>query len=177
MLNLIIDGYNLIRQVPALSRAEEVSLTAGRQALIAKLQTYRRVKPHRVTVVFDGQNPLGEAATTYREGGLAVCFSSGVSSADDVIRELSLRHGAAAVVVTSDRQVADYSRAQGCAVVGAPEFYERLQLAEFIAVTGKSGAEEKDDAPAHKRWLTYKKGPSRRLPKKARRDRKRLNQL
>ena len=62
-IHIIIDGYNLIRQSPTLSRLDRQDIASGREALVARLAAYRKLKPHRITVVFDGaQAPAFAAA-------------------------------------------------------------------------------------------------------------------
>jgi hypothetical protein len=51
---IIIDGYNLIRKFPPLSRVEAQNFSRGREVLLEWLTEYRRQKPHPITVVFDG---------------------------------------------------------------------------------------------------------------------------
>ena len=55
-IHIIIDGYNMIRQSPELSKQEDVDIQLGREALIDWLAAYKRHRPHKITVVFDGSN-------------------------------------------------------------------------------------------------------------------------
>ena len=75
-IHIIIDGYNLIRQSSALSDLDEQDIQLGREALIDQLAAYKRLKGHRISVVFDGQN----ASTTYsrrdRVKGIDILCSS-----------------------------------------------------------------------------------------------------
>jgi predicted RNA-binding protein with PIN domain len=177
MLTLIIDGYNLIRQIPALEAKERESLEAGRQTLIAKLGRYRKFKPHKVTVVFDGVGGMGEGASVYKEAGVGVCFSSERHGADGVIKNLAKVLGAKAIVVSSDRSVADFAKGCGCAVIDSVAFYEKLAFAELAEIKGVVAETDGQKRPQHKRWMTYKKGPERKLPKKQRRNKKKLEKL
>lgn len=174
--HIIIDGYNLIRQVPYLSHAEQFSLENGRQKLIHILAQYRRHKSHKITVVFDGSGTLSEFASPYREAGVSVCFSPGGQSADEVIQNMCLNKQGSVIVVSSDRGVTDFAKAHGAAIISAPEFYRRLrQINERNTGTGLSP--DKIVRGTHKRWTTQKKGPQKRLPKKLRRNQNRLNTL
>lgn len=177
MLTLIVDGYNLIRQIPALEAHERESLEAGRQTLVAKLARYRKFKPHKVTVVFDGVGGMGEGSSTYKEAGIGVCFSSEAHGADGVIKNLAKSLGAKAVVVSSDRSVTDFAKGCGCAVIDSVSFYEKLAFAEMASVKGMAAPEKEPERPRHKRWMTYKKGPGQKLPKKLRRNKKKLEKL
>ena len=53
-VHVIVDGYNLIRQSAALSKFDQTDLQLGREALIDNLAAYKRIKKHKITVVFDG---------------------------------------------------------------------------------------------------------------------------
>jgi len=63
-IHIIIDGYNLIRQSNSLSILDMQDIQLGREALVDMLAAYKKVKPHRITVVFDGTTapPLFTAA-------------------------------------------------------------------------------------------------------------------
>ena len=77
-----------------------------------------------------------------------------------------------AIVVTSDREIESYASARGANVVHSPEFQEKLTMASYMALKGKeeNGSEG---------WIptTQKKGPRRRLSKKARKNRARIHKL
>ena len=51
-MRLVIDGYNLIHTVPELAFASDKG--QGREALMEALRLYRKKRPHKVKVVFDG---------------------------------------------------------------------------------------------------------------------------
>ena len=176
MTKIIIDGYNLIRQVPELMEHENESLEAGRTALLKRLRAYRQYKAHPITVVFDGKSEMSEAAVPFREAGLTLCFSTGAQTADDVILELLGKHTDDTIVVTSDRFVMQSVRAKGCAIIDSVTFYQKMMLA--LQMEGASfSSEDTKPKPTHKRWTTYKKGPSKRLPKAKRRNTVRLKDL
>ena len=52
-IHIIIDGYNLIRRSKKLSAFDVQDIQLGREALIDMLATYKKIKAHRITVVFD----------------------------------------------------------------------------------------------------------------------------
>ena len=171
-IHIIIDGYNLIRQSSALSDLDEQDIQLGREALIDQLAAYKRLKGHRISVVFDGQN----ASTTYsrrdRVKGIDILFSSVGELADTAIKRMVSGEKERAIVVTSDREIESYASARGANVVHSPEFQEKLTMASYMALKGKeeNGSEG---------WIptTQKKGPRRRLSKKARKNRARIHKL
>ena len=176
MSQILIDGYNLIRQVPELFCFEARSLEAAREQLLAALRRYRQYKPHAITVVFDGRSEFSERAEPFRDKGLTICFSTSAQTADDVIVRLLQHKRGETVVVSSDRAVQQAARTAGAAVLDSVTFYKKVALA--LAMDGTLPADDTGKtAPAHKRWATFKKGPSKRLPKKLRQNKNRTKSL
>lgn len=176
-IHLIIDGYNLIRQSNAFLRQERVSLEAGRQALVQKLSHYKKIKRHKITVVFDGSTALSEFAPTYKEAGLSICFSPQGRSADDIIKEWAETERSQAIIVTSDVSIITHAKRYGCGLISSPDFYDKLAQAGMMAGSLNSPRDSEEKKSAHKRWTTYKKGPSKKAPKKSRHQNKRLEKL
>lgn len=176
MIHVIIDGYNLIRQVSALVRRERSSLEEGRENLIQLLAQYKKVKRHSITVVFDGASDLSEFAPTYQQAGIHVSFSPTGSSADEVIRDMVSCEKTRALVVSSDNRVVQNARRQGSSTLSAPEFYDKLVQANLLGFSEKREETLKKEG-VHKRWTTKKRGPSRRLSKKERRHQQRAGKL
>jgi predicted RNA-binding protein with PIN domain len=174
-VHLIIDGYNLIRQSPMLKAQEELALELGRDELLESLRQYKRIRAHRITVVFDAaQKPqLGETLT--QQKGIAVIYSRRGETADSVIKRLSRQGGGNLLVVTSDRDLANYVEAYGAVTIDSAEFEQRLEMTLYM---DSKGAEEEDELPGrHSKRGTRKKGPARRQPKKERRRQERWRKL
>lgn len=125
MSEILIDGYNLIRQSERFAEQERRGgLEAGRTALIRALATWRRATGDRVVVVFDGDEGIGFVPGASRQEGVAVIFSRPPDSADDVIEaHVRKRHGKKAVlVVSSDRRILDAARRERVAAMKAEDF-------------------------------------------------------
>lgn len=171
-LHIIIDGYNLIRQSRELAAIDRRDMQAGREALLDKLARYRKVKPYRVTVVFDGSYEKGlyPRRDTYK--GITVIYSSGADTADDVIKSLAEKE-LRLLVVSSDKSVAAYCELHGAESISSPDFEMRMEMA--IAFGADAPDMETDDTG----WdgSTRKKGPSRREPKAKRRQQSVLKKL
>lgn len=172
-LHIIVDGYNLIRASRPLSALERLDLQAGREGLIARLAAYKKIKRHKITVVFDGSGPAGLFPRRERLQGIAVRYSHGGETADAVIKRMAAREREKAVVVSSDREIVDHAAGRGAATLSAAEFEEKLEMAALVALEGPEAEGPVDGW----RPTTRKKGPSRRLPKRARRDRDRKRKL
>ncbi|MBD0315982.1 MAG: NYN domain-containing protein [Nitrospiraceae bacterium] len=157
--HLIIDGYNLLGRVGALSGPME----PARELLLQALAEYRQRKLHPITVVFDGWKQRDTSERREHRAGVLVVYSKRGERADQVIQRLAREYGADAAVVTSDGEVARSAQASGAFVMGAQEFALKLW-----AVPASGGPHHKeldgreDDSPARD---TKKKGNPRKLPK------------
>ena len=158
-IRLIIDGYNLIRHSPVFAELERDSLEEGRRGLVEALGQYKRKTGHQLTVVFDGTDPNPLSPRHSRQRGVEVLFSRSGQTADEVIAALVRKERERAVVVTSDRALAFQAEQSGCVVVSSPEFALRLL---DDSLPDRPMEEEEPGSPGGK------KGPARRLPKKAR---------
>jgi predicted RNA-binding protein with PIN domain len=172
-IHIIIDGYNLIRRSPELAGLDRQDLQSGRDALVDLLAAYKKLKPHKITVVFDGTAEPSLYGSRDRARGIAIRFSHGGESADDVIRRMARREKAKALVVSSDREIMTAAEAAGATVMDSAAFEDKMVMARYLALKG--GGESSDAAG----WVptTRKKGPSRRLPKRKRRARARVEKL
>lgn len=173
-LHIIVDGYNAIRQSPDLRQMDREDLQSGREALVDRLAAYKCLKGHKITVVFDGNETAALLDNRDREKGILIRFSRGHETADAVIKRMAARDKQKALVVSSDREVADFCAAQGAAVIGAADFDEKMALAALMDMKGAFPGPEEDTEWA---GTTRKKGPSKRLPKKVRLNRKKLKKL
>lgn len=175
ILHIIIDGYNLIRQSPTLSRIDSRDLQKGREVLLNRLAAYRRAKPHAVTVVFDGADAPSYYQHRDRVGGVDVRFSGPGEIADTVIRQLALQKREKALVVTSDREIVAFVESAGAAAISSREFEERM--AQVLMMENPAGGGDEDESDAPWSGTTKKKGPGRKPSKKERRTRTRVDKL
>ncbi len=163
-MHIIIDGYNLIGTAHR-------DLDSRRRELIRSLIQYRRVSGHDVTLVFDGHGGSSYRDTVKTEGGVRVVFSRIGTKADDVIKGMVKREKRFFVVVSSDREVADFAWSHGSVPVGSEEFLARLRQA--LRGEEKTAPSEMDDFTAKARLDEYeeedrrvRKGSPRRLSKR-----------
>ena len=129
---ILIDGYNVIRNIPGLARADTRSLAAGREALLAQVVAHYRGTAHRILVVFDGAAPA-QHATPLRCGSGSQCiFSAAGETADSVIVRLAeseRARGAAVVVATNDWAVRVTSQHAGATTASVNQMATRLHAA------------------------------------------------
>jgi hypothetical protein len=155
-LRLIVDGYNLLAQTGRIGAGTSLHSEMAREALLRDLAAYRQRKSHAITVVFDGwQQGYGTERREHRLG-LEVIFSRRGEKADQVIQRLAAEFGSDCAVVSSDREIVDFARAQVAFVMKAQEFAGKLQGASRS--TGVSIHKELDTGED----LRPKRGPEKR---------------
>jgi predicted RNA-binding protein with PIN domain len=131
-MHLVIDGYNLLHNTPELALAQNKG--QGRAALLKALKIYRDRRRHKLTVVFDGGPDAAPSRAS--ESGVPVVYSGAEQSADDVIAEMSAKHGPGVTVITDDRELTQRCMAKGSEVIASWEFAVRLMEAAQGKVEG-----------------------------------------
>lgn len=164
---IVIDGYNLIRRSPRLQPLDRRDMEEGREALLTALAAYRRLKGHRITIVFDGWERGGISEQVRLTAGLQVVFSRRGERADQAILRFVEKTPSGAVVVTSDRALADEVARTGALVLSAEEFHDRLDRA---LREGDESEFQKDNGPDSESPGSRRlKGPARRPSRQAKR--------
>jgi hypothetical protein len=171
-VHIIIDGYNLIRQSKHLSTLDLQDIQLGREALIDVLAAYKKIRAHRITVVFDGTRAPDLARQRHRQKGISIIFSHSGESADAVIKKLARGERQKALVVSSDQDIVRSADSSGSATISALDFENRLILAAQMDGLGPG----RNDLDGWKP-TTKKKGPSRRLSKRARKNKVKIRKL
>ena len=171
-IHIIIDGYNLIRQSGSFSDLDRQDIQLGREALLDLLAAYQRIKHHKITVVFDGTNAPTFSRNNYRVKGIRVKFSRKGELADSVIKRMVSREREKALVVSSDMDVVNFAAAKGAATIRSSDFEEKITMAAYMDIKGMEREGEGGWVPT-----TKKKGPSKRLSKRKRRDRIKIRKL
>lgn len=168
-LHLIVDGYNLIHASLSLQQLAHEDLQQSREELLKLLSEYKQQKHHRITVVFDGWIAGSISEHTYHVSGIRILFSRQGEQADRVIQRLVQKEKERAVVVSSDRQVADHARKHGAVSLSSQDFESIL--------FGAPEPEYASTTPALHTPSTTKKGPAKRLPRRKRKTMARLKKL
>ncbi|RLC29392.1 MAG: hypothetical protein DRH32_07465 [Deltaproteobacteria bacterium] len=173
-IHILIDGYNLIRQSPELSELDRQDIQLGRAALIDMLVVYKKLKHHKITIVFDGVDAPFFSRNRDQVKGIKIIFSRQGELADAVIKRIAAREREKVLVVSSDRDIVNFAASLGAATISSPEFEKKAAMAAFM---GNGFIDSTDDDNSG--WIptTKKKGPSRRLGKKDRRSRIKIRKL
>lgn len=169
-VHLVIDGYNLTG-VMAISAQTTADLEGVRDELIKRLQAYKRLKGHRITVVFDGKRSGSLSRAKMHQGGIEVIFSKDGEEADQILREMAKKERHGITIVTSDRAVASFAEAQDAVTIPSDEFDAILSLAIYSDMKGVGDEDEEDDAP------TKKSGNPRKPSKQERKRLQRIKKL
>lgn len=98
--DILVDGYNVIKNDPSLHAIEVKNLAAARKQLIDQLVSRYRHTPHHVIVVFDGD---GASEQVSHDRRVRIIFSRYGQTADRVIMRL------AAEARTAGREVEMFS--------------------------------------------------------------------
>jgi predicted RNA-binding protein with PIN domain len=166
-LELIIDGYNLIRQSDSLSLVDARNLEQGRETLIERLVAYKKIRGHPITVVFDGWGGVNLSSTRTRHKGIQVVYTGKGETADEWIqrRVEGVRYGA---VVTSDREIQQHAERAGLSSISSHEFERKMEAAldgtmEMMAMDEGEWEEEPVEAKRKgSAWQLSKKEKKRR---------------
>ncbi len=173
-VKIVVDGYNLLNCSPKWQRLCNQSLAQAREGLLRSLNEYQAHKRHSILVVFDGGKGDWPTEQQERLKNIDIIYSRRGEQADDVIRRLVDDLGEAAVVVTSDRELADSVIYKGATVISSGQFEGKLrnssQADEYF------GAYDEDD-DLDKPITTKKKGSAYRRPKRERKRQARLRKI
>ena len=127
-IHIIIDGYNLIRQSDSLYTFDSRDIQLGRKSLLDTLAAYKRIKRHKITVVFDGANAPSFSQRKDQIKGIEIKFSRSGESADTVIKRMVAREREKALVVSSDLDVVNFATSKGAATISSHAFEEKIAM-------------------------------------------------
>ena len=111
----------------------------ARRRLMDELAQFAQERRLRVTVVFDGA-PEQHFADGASYKGVRVFYAERGSNADERIKQMveTARERRTLIVITSDRQLADYVRRCGAQVVRSGEFRKKMDEAAANSTRGKT---------------------------------------
>lgn len=133
-----------------------------RQYLVEMLNAYKKIKKHKITVVFDGRSY--EKINTK---GLTVVFTKDSESADDYLKRFA-KENSGTVVVTSDNDILNFVKSVGGTGIKSEEFHSKIEEAFYYDLKGFSEDEQES---------SYVPTPGKKLKKTLRNKRKILDKL
>ncbi|MCB4203798.1 NYN domain-containing protein [Deferribacterales bacterium Es71-Z0220] len=156
-MKLVIDGYNLLFKI---FHKEPFSiLEEERDYLAEMLFSYKKIKKHKIMLVFDG-----ERADKFQIKGVSVVFTDAGVSADRYIMDYATKDRGV-VVVTSDNEIINYVSALGVTAIRSEKFAMKLEEALYSAVKGEEILEF-DDYSLPGKKLKKRKRKQKRIDRK-----------
>lgn len=125
----LIDGHNLIGQLPDLSLDDP----HDEAKLVERLRSFMAHRRKRCTVVFDGGLP-GGPSRDLSTGSVRVVFAHGGTTADRIILERlrNTRDAQRWIVVTADHEIVAFARRCHARVLSPADFAREMQAAHTI---------------------------------------------
>ena len=155
-MNYIIDGHNLIAQIPGL----DLSMPDDEERLIELLIRFCQPGKHRVEVYFD-RAPVGQAGVV-NHGRVRAHFVLQRSSADEAIHKRLSGTGKSVknwVVVSSDRSVQAAAREARARVIPAVDFARLLLASPRSASTSPNSDEPLSEGQVRQWEAIFKSQP------------------
>ncbi len=140
-MRYLIDGHNLIGQLPDLSLADP----NDEAKLVLRLIQFAAGRKARISVIFDHGLPAGHSPLS--QGPVEAVFAGSYTDADRVIRERIARERQPGqlIVVSNDRAVTAAARARRIEVTSSTDFARQMQQA--AAPPSRRGARPPEGRP------------------------------
>ena len=172
-LEILIDGYNLINKWDILKEKFSKEPDNAREFLIDILHHYKRLKHHKIKVIFDAYNSFSLIPSKFSAKGITVIFTPMGETADKYIKNSVTSNGEKYIVVTSDNEIKNFADAHGALSLNSEDFIGKLEFAFYLDSKGM----ESEGDEVNRRLTTKKKGNPRKLPKKIRKNLKKIGKL
>ncbi len=157
-MHVIVDAYNLIMTSAEYGAVRGGKMQGAREGLVRDIGRYKKVRGHKVTLVFDATGSGGIERTVEKIEGVNVIFTKREETADDVIIELVERGaGTERVVVTSDVAVLRGAKRRGAAVITSEGFERKMERAFSEDETEEEMAPEKSSNYKSRRKISLDK--------------------
>jgi len=123
----IIDGYNLIHNIPRFRNSLDSSLEHARNMLISFTRSYLSSHKVKTTIVFDGDEIGYIENHPLATSRLKVIYSKPPEKADPLIKRLISRtiNKKSLFVVSADNDLIQFSKKHGARTLSPEEFYHR----------------------------------------------------
>ncbi|HAK89813.1 MAG: hypothetical protein A2077_02055 [Nitrospirae bacterium GWC2_46_6] len=152
----------------------------ARDSFIELLISYKKLKAHDITVVFDGHKSGAGTEHVSVSGGVKIIYSRLGERADDVIKRIVSTDKKEWIVVSNDRDIVNHAWSMNSIPVSSERFFEIVSKRSGQAV---SGTREYSDADLSYKDAEYddypdvQKGNPYRLSKKEKAVRRALGKL
>lgn len=129
---IIIDGWNLIWQIPEISKYIPDNLAQARASLNQRIKSYYQQKKVVLKIIYDGKSGIiGDTKGTSR---IDIRFSKDPEKADHLIINFLRREKRAAdwTAVTSDRELSMRIKNTGAKVISSEAFLSRIKVSSNV---------------------------------------------
>jgi predicted RNA-binding protein with PIN domain len=129
---IIIDGWNLIWQIPEISKYIPDNLAQARASLNQRIKSYYQQKKVFLKIIYDGKSGIvGDTKGTSR---IDIRFSKDPEKADHLIINFLRREKRAAdwTVVTSDCELSMRIKNTGAKVISSEAFLSRIKVSSNV---------------------------------------------
>jgi hypothetical protein len=131
LVRILVDGYSLLHNWPALANGHARHSAAARDALIRRLTHYQDAAGTPITVFFDGAGRRGPAPPQDAKHAVEVLFSQNDRTADQMIERAAYRFAAwgEVLAVTDDQAERDTVGAMGGFSASCRDFIQQVEEA------------------------------------------------
>jgi predicted RNA-binding protein with PIN domain len=125
-MQYLIDGYNLLFQIPECRKYLDNNLEGARDKLIWHLGTYAKNYHHKMIVVFDGEGEVSHHQIS--DNHIKIIFSGQYEKADPVIKRIIGKNERQKnwIVISSDNEISGYARVCGLKFMTSQNFMNEL---------------------------------------------------
>ena len=133
---LIVDGYNMIYDWPALKQLSRDSIDLARNQLIHKLINYTGYKNWKLLLVFDAYRIKDRDTRNFVKGNTTIVYTRYNQTADSYIEKIvpELKKDYQIIVATSDSLIQNSILAQGATRISARELENKVENVNTIAL-------------------------------------------
>jgi len=135
---LVIDGYNVIKQALLKNTISD----SQRERFIKQLGKYRKIRGHKIELVFDGGSY--DWPTREKVNGVYLIYSGYNESADHYIKRYLKEHKSLDILlVSSDRDICNCAARLGIEYIDSKEFYKIMQNRLKLGLSQKTMSQAK----------------------------------
>lgn len=131
LVRILVDGYSLLHQWPELAPGKARHSGVARDELIRQLTAYNDATGTPITVIFDGNRPLGGSSCERSTREVEILYSRAGQTADQLIERATHRLSAygEVLVVTDDNAERDTVTSVGGMTSDCANFIRALKQA------------------------------------------------
>jgi len=147
---MLVDGYNLLHNLPECTYDLKHDLESARNYLISKLSRYASANDVEVKVIFDAQYTEHLKTSIKKQEGIKIVYTKTDETADNyIINWVKKRHQDEYIgVITSDQELSKAVQRLGCITRKTIEFDDTYRgIDAFAGRKGKLGSAMPDSRP------------------------------